>query len=109
MYGEVLRTSIGDVASGHPLALDVGPYGDVRRTPLGDLHGTSVGDVPWTLHFHALESSVRDVIMTSAGDILRSSAGDIPWRYIEDHMETFGDVLRKSSGRNFAKREVVCN
>ena len=47
MYGEVLRTSIGDVGRGRPLALHIGPYGDVRRSPLGDLHGTSVEDVPW--------------------------------------------------------------
>ena len=126
MYGEVFRTSVRDVLGtlvgvtyramwerlpdvgrrrprdvgrGRPLALHIGPY----------------GDVPWTLHFHVLGTSVRDVLRTSVryvlgtltGDVLRTLAGDIPWRYIEDHMGTStGRLSGMFSGHNFAEWDI---
>ena len=62
---------------GRPLALHIGPN----------------GDVPWTLLFHILETSVRDVLGTSAGVILRTSARDVSWRYIEDYMGTSTGII----------------
>ena len=100
--GDVLGTLVGvsyravwgrlqDVGRGRPLVLHIGPY----------------GDVPWTLHFHVLRTSVRDVLETLAGNVLRKSAGDIPWRYIEGHKGTStGRLSGTSSERNFAEWDI---
>ena len=73
---DVDRRRPRDVGRGCPLALHIGPY----------------GEVPWTLHFH--------ILGTSAGDVLRTSAGEVPWRYIEDHTGTStGRLSGTCSGR----------
>ena len=72
-------------------AVKIGPYGDVLRTSVEDVHETSVGEVPWRYiwdHFHVLGTSVGDVFRTLVGDVLRTLAGDVPWHYIKDQMGT---------------------
>ena len=58
-----------------------------RECPMA-LHRGQYGDVPRTLHW----------------DVLRTSVRDVPWSYIEDHIGTsIGHLLGTSSGRNFAE------
>ena len=95
------------------MALHIGPYGDILRTYVGDIHGMLVEDIAWRyIQDHPGTSPVCYIFMSlanqqgmAAEEILRTLAQDVPYHYIEGHLGmSTGCLSGTSLGLNFAKR-----
>ena len=60
----VCRRHPQDVGRGRPMALHIGPYGDVPRT----------------LHWNVFRTSYFNVLRTSVENFLKTLVGDVAWR-----------------------------